>query len=67
MVTAETAALVAPRETARRLPLGWLWSALSLGILLTTVWLAWKKQTVLCHQLLLIAVTASSSPKLLIG
>jgi iron(III) transport system permease protein len=26
-VTAETAALVAPREGARRIPLGWLWSA----------------------------------------
>jgi iron(III) transport system permease protein len=26
-VTAETAALVAPREAARRIPLGWLWSA----------------------------------------
>jgi iron(III) transport system permease protein len=33
-VTAETAALVAPRETARRIPLGWLWSA-ALLILLT--------------------------------
>ena len=26
-MTAETAALVAPREAARRIPLGWLWSA----------------------------------------
>jgi len=33
-VTAETAALVAPRETARRIPLGWLWSA-ALLVLLT--------------------------------
>ena len=33
-VTAETAALVAPREGARRIPLGWLWSA-ALLILLT--------------------------------
>jgi iron(III) transport system permease protein len=32
-VTAETAALVAPREGARRIPLGWLWSALLLVIL----------------------------------
>jgi iron(III) transport system permease protein len=33
-VTAETAALVAPREGARRIPLGWLWSA-ALLVLLT--------------------------------
>ena len=33
-MTAETAALVAPRETARRIPLGWLWSA-ALLVLLT--------------------------------
>jgi iron(III) transport system permease protein len=33
-VTAETAALVAPREAARRMPLGWLWSA-ALLVLLT--------------------------------
>jgi iron(III) transport system permease protein len=33
-VTAETAALVAPREAARRIPLGWLWSA-ALLVLLT--------------------------------
>src|ERR1044071_8899488 len=32
-VTAETAALVAPRETARRIPLGWLWSAALLLVL----------------------------------
>ena len=32
-VTAETAALVAPREGARRIPLGWLWSAALLVIL----------------------------------
>src|SRR5947199_2454423 len=36
MVTAETAALVAPRETARRLPLGWLWSA---GLLIVLTFL----------------------------
>jgi iron(III) transport system permease protein len=35
-VTAETAALVAPRETARRIPLGWLWSA---GLLLVLTFL----------------------------
>src|SRR5687767_4752460 len=33
LVTAETAALVAPREAARRLPLGWLWSAALLIVL----------------------------------
>jgi iron(III) transport system permease protein len=33
-VTAETAALVAPREGTRRIPLGWLWSA-ALLVLLT--------------------------------
>ncbi|MGB9366239.1 MAG: iron ABC transporter permease [Xanthobacteraceae bacterium] len=33
-MTAETAALVAPREGARRIPLGWLWSA-ALLVLLT--------------------------------
>ena len=33
-MTAETAALVAPREAARRIPLGWLWSA-ALLVLLT--------------------------------
>src|ERR1043165_934764 len=32
-VTAETAALVAPREGARRIPLGWLWSAALLVVL----------------------------------
>ena len=32
-MTAETAALVAPREAARRIPLGWLWSAALLVIL----------------------------------
>ena len=32
-VTAETAALVAPREGARRIPLGWLWSVALLVIL----------------------------------
>src|ERR1043165_2584601 len=32
-VTAETAALVAPREAARRIPLGWLWSAALLLVL----------------------------------
>jgi iron(III) transport system permease protein len=32
-VTAETAALVAPREASRRMPLGWLWSAALLLIL----------------------------------
>ena len=33
-MTAETAALVAPREATRRMPLGWLWSA-ALLVLLT--------------------------------
>src|SRR5256714_9278902 len=33
-MTAETAALAAPRETSRRVPLGWLWSA-ALLVLLT--------------------------------
>src|SRR2546423_13742551 len=33
-MTAETAAFAAPRETARHLPLGWLWSA-GLLVLLT--------------------------------
>src|SRR5437588_1840770 len=32
-MTAETAAFVAPRQTARRLPLGWLWSAGLLALL----------------------------------
>jgi len=36
-VTAETAALVAPREAARRIPLGWLWSAALLIILIFLV------------------------------
>ncbi len=38
--------------------LGWLWSALSLGLLLTAGWLAWKEQAVLCKQLLLVAIAA---------
>ncbi len=38
--------------------LGWLWSALSLGLLLTTAWLAWKEQAGLCRQLWLIAASA---------
>src|SRR5436309_15879631 len=32
-MTAETAAFAAPRETARHLPLGWLWSAALLVVL----------------------------------
>ncbi len=31
--------------------LGWLWSSLSIGILVTTVWLLWKKQEGLCPRL----------------
>jgi MFS family permease len=31
--------------------LGWLWSSLSIGILLTTLWLLWKKQEGLCLRL----------------
>lgn len=34
--------------------LGWLWSALSAGILLTTAWLALKKQDDLCRRLWII-------------
>ena len=38
--------------------LGWLWSVLSVGILITTGWLAWKKQPDTCSQLWLIAGSA---------
>lgn len=31
--------------------LGWLWSSLSIGILVTTLWLLWKKQEGLCIRL----------------
>ncbi|MGZ8383488.1 MAG: MFS transporter, partial [Nitrospira sp.] len=31
--------------------LGWLWSSLSIGILITTLWLLWKKQEGLCIRL----------------
>jgi MFS family permease len=38
--------------------LGWLWSALSVGILMTTVWLAWKKQPSMRAQMWMIVVGA---------
>lgn len=43
---------------ATSVELGWLWSSLSLGILIATLWLAWQKQITLNHQLWLI--TAAS-------
>jgi len=39
--------------------LGWLWSALSLGILATTVWLIWKPQQTVCTRIWMIAVAAA--------
>jgi DHA3 family macrolide efflux protein-like MFS transporter len=39
--------------------LGWLWSALSLGILATTVWLIWKPQQTICTRIWMIAIAAT--------
>ena len=39
--------------------LGGLWSALSAGILLTTVWLIWKRQQTVCTRIWMIAVAAA--------
>lgn len=39
--------------------LGWLWSALSVGILATTVWLIWKPQQTVCTRIWMIAVAAA--------
>jgi MFS family permease len=38
--------------------MGWLWSALSVGMLLATVWLAWKDQPTLCKRFSVIAASA---------
>ena len=38
--------------------LGWLWSAISVGMLLATIWLAWKEQPALCQRFSVIAVSA---------
>jgi MFS transporter, DHA3 family, macrolide efflux protein len=43
---------------ASSVELGWLWSAFSLGLLLTAGWLVWKKQPALCTQLGLLASAA---------
>ena len=40
--------------------LGWLWSSLSIGILVTTLWLLWKKQENLCFRLWTLAIAALS-------
>jgi len=39
--------------------LGLLWSALSLGILATTVWLIWKPQKAVCTRIWMIAIAAA--------
>ena len=39
--------------------LGWLWSSLSVGILMTTAWLLWKPQQTVCGRIWLIAVAAA--------
>lgn len=39
--------------------LGWLWSALSAGILATTVWLIWKPQQTICARIWMIAIAAA--------
>ena len=39
--------------------LGLLWSALSLGILATTVWLIWKPQKTVCTRIWMIAIAAA--------
>lgn len=38
--------------------LGWLWSSLSIGILVTTLWLLWKKQEDLCVRLWMLVMAA---------
>jgi MFS transporter, DHA3 family, macrolide efflux protein len=38
--------------------LGWLWSSLSVGILMTTAWLLWKPQQSFCARIWMIAVAA---------
>jgi len=39
--------------------LGWLWSALSLGIFVTTIWLAFKKEDGFCRRLWIIGGAAA--------
>jgi MFS family permease len=39
--------------------LGWLWSALSIGILAATVWLFWTKQLVVCRRVAVVAGAAA--------
>jgi MFS family permease len=41
--------------------LGWLWSALSVGMLLATIWLAWKEQPPLCQRFSVIAGSAAAA------
>jgi MFS transporter, DHA3 family, macrolide efflux protein len=38
--------------------LGWLWSSLSVGILMTTAWLLWRPQQSICARIWMIAVAA---------
>jgi MFS family permease len=38
--------------------LGWLWSSLSVGILMTTAWLLWRPQQSFCARIWMIAVAA---------
>ena len=38
--------------------MGWLWSAISVGMLLATIWLAWKEQPALCKRFSVIAASA---------
>jgi MFS family permease len=38
--------------------LGWLWSSLSVGILMTTAWLLWRPQESICARIWMIAVAA---------
>jgi len=38
--------------------MGWLWSAISVGMLVATIWLAWKEQPALCKRFFVIAASA---------
>jgi MFS family permease len=38
--------------------LGWLWSSLSVGILMTTAWLLWRPQQSFCARIWMIAIAA---------